>query len=254
MFGLFKKKKEKSPANNLRVSSPITVDMHSHLLPEIDDGSESLEQSLEMIRTFSSMGYQKLITTPHIMADFYKNTPEIIKEKVALVRESIDQQQIPINIQAAAEYYLDEGLMNKLRKETPLLTFGEKYLLFETSYISANPYMNEAIFMMKMQGYQPVLAHPERYIYLHHNFDEVVRIQEMGVFLQMNINSLLNYYAKGARVFAERLIDKKLISFIGSDCHKLQHLEMMQRASTQPYYNRILQMNLLNNTLHTGLS
>ena len=253
MFGFFRKKKEKLSENNLPVI-PVTIDMHSHLLPGIDDGSESLEQSIEMIKTFRDMGYRKVITTPHIMADFYKNTPEIIEEKLQLVREELEAQRIPVEIEAAAEYYLDEGLMDKLNKEIPLLTFGEKYLLFETSYISPIASIDKAIFTMKMQGYQPVLAHPERYIYLYHNFDEIIRIQEIGVLLQININSLSGYYSKAAKVFAEQLIDKKLVSFIGSDCHRPQHLEVMQQTSSQPYYRKVLQLNLLNNTLGTNMS
>ena len=113
---------------------PIPVDVHSHLLPGIDDGSQSMEESIEMIRVFSRMGYKKLITTPHILQDYYPNTPEIINSKLDETRREIRNQDIDISLDAAAEYYLDEFLMDKLRKKSPLLNFGDSHLLFEMPF------------------------------------------------------------------------------------------------------------------------
>jgi tyrosine-protein phosphatase YwqE len=163
--------------------------MHSHILPGIDDGAKNMEQSLSLIGELIDMGYRKLTATPHIMGDFYKNTPAIIHEKLIKVQQAVNQKGWNIELKAAAEYYLDEWFMEKLRREEPLLTFGNGYVLFETSYINPPVQLHEAIFLMKSQNYKPVLAHPERYIYFHENFNKIKELYEMGVLLQININS-----------------------------------------------------------------
>ena len=108
-----------------------SIDIHSHLLPGIDDGVQTLEESIEVISGFANMGYKKLITTPHIMGDFFKNTPTIINAKLAEVRNALKENEINIEIEAAAEYYLDEHFINLIDADAPLLTFADSYVLFE---------------------------------------------------------------------------------------------------------------------------
>jgi len=226
----------------------ITVDMHSHVLHSLDDGSESIEDSIELLKELQEMGYKKLIATPHIMGDFFKNSPTTIHPKLEELRKKITEHNIDITLDAAAEYYLDEWFMEKLRSSEKFLTFGDSYLLFELSYINPSPYLTEAIFLMKSQGYKPVLAHPERYVFWHGDITSIKEVYEKGVILQVNINSLTGYYNKGAQKTAELLIDLGIVQMFGSDCHGIRHIEAMKEARRKSYYKKALP-NLINNNL-----
>jgi protein-tyrosine phosphatase len=232
------------------LSLGIHTEFHSHLLPGIDDGVKSFEESIHIISSFKKMGVKRIITTPHIMMDYFKNTPEIIYSKLDALKAELQKKNIDIKIEAAAEYYLDEGFMEKLEKEEPLLTFGDKYILFETSYINPSSYFNSAVFAMKSQGYKPILAHPERYPYLYDKtLDKFKELYDTGIYFQINTNSLIGYYDKEAKKFAEKLIDNKMVDFIGSDCHGIRHLEALKKSIGMPYYKKALSLNLLNDQL-----
>lgn len=225
------------------------VDMHSHILPGIDDGSESLEQSVELVRTMQGLGYRKLIMTPHIMSDFFRNTPEIIREKLGLLRDAVKEAGIAMELDCAAEYYLDEGFLEKLQQGGELLTFGDNYLLFETSFLNEPLNLREAIFMMRSKGYKPVLAHPERYTYFYGKFDSLAALREQGVLFQPNLNSLTGYYSPGAKAYAERLIDEGLVDFLGSDTHGLKHTNSLQKVLQSKHLTKALALPLRNSKL-----
>ena len=232
----------------------LEADMHSHLLPGLDDGAETVEHSLELLRALRSLGYRKLVMTPHIMGDFYKNTPEGIRAALKLLREAAAAAGLhDVALECAAEYYLDEFLGRKLADGTEMLTFGgdKRYLLFETSYMNEPLNLFEIIFEMKAQGYQPVLAHPERYTYLYGRFAEIEKMRrDYGVLLQVNLNSLAGYYSPAAKKVAEQLIDGELVDFVGTDTHHLRHTDTLaQRTLAQPYMEKLLRLPLLNNTL-----
>ena len=246
MFSIFKKKTKQIDLSKLE---PISTDMHSHVLPGLDDGSPNVETSIELINGLIKLGYKKLICTPHIMSDFYKNTPETIKNAASKLKESLAEKQIPIEIEIAAEYYLDEFFLEKIEKQQPLLSFGDKYILFETSFMNPSAYTDRAVFMLQSLGYKPILAHPERYVYLYGKYDKLVEMYEKGVRLQININSLSGYYSKEAKKVAEKLIKDKMISFMGTDCHHARHIEMLQKAKENPSYAEALSLPLLNRTL-----
>ncbi len=176
MFGLFKKR-ETEPSGE--PDTRLKVDLHSHLLPGIDDGVQTVEESLEIIRVLQESGIQHIITTPHIMWDYYRNTPAIIHEGLEKMRDVLKQEQIPITLDAAAEYFIDDHFVNRIMHE-PMLTFGDKYLLVETSY-TAKPFgFEQTLFDLKMQGYRPVLAHPERYQFLFEDIDQMNTLFETG--------------------------------------------------------------------------
>jgi tyrosine-protein phosphatase YwqE len=252
MLSFLRRNKKNDGASAL--VEPPKVDMHSHILPGLDDGAETMEQCLELIRAFKSLGYQKLIATPHIMGDFYKNTPENVLAQLEAVRAAVKQAGIDIRIDAAAEYYLDEWFVEMLKEDQPLLSFGNgshgnRYLLFEVSYINPAPQLAEAVFLMRSAGYRPVLAHPERYLYLYNDFAKLVQLYENGVLFQLNINSLTGYYSKASQLLAEKLIEHKMVNFIGSDCHSIRHLDALAQARTQKNYLKALNLPLLNNSL-----
>lgn len=228
--------------------------MHSHLLPGLDDGAETIEHSLELLQALRALGYRKLVMTPHIMGDFYKNTPEGIRAALQLLREAAAGAGLgDVELECAAEYYLDEFLGHKLTDGTEMLTFGgdKRYLLFETSYMNEPLNLFDIIFELKAQGYTPVLAHPERYTYFYGRFAEIERLRrDYGVLLQVNLNSLAGYYSPAAKKVAEQLIDGGLVDFVGTDTHHLRHTDtLLRRTLPLPHLEKLLQLPLLNNTL-----
>lgn len=244
MLTAFKKLFRKNNTDSLLAE--LGVDMHSHILPGIDDGAETLEKSLEMVAVLGDLGYRKLIVTPHIMGDFYRNTPTGIREKLNLVKAAVKGKGWTIELDCAAEYYLDEWFLSKVKAEEPLLSFGNNYVLIETSYINEPFNFKEIIFSLKAAGYTPVLAHPERYTYLYNRIEDLQEIHDSGVLFQININSFAGYYSPAAKKIAEKLVDLKLVHFVGSDAHSLRHLDVLPKAAANPYFKKALALPLRN--------
>ena len=224
----------------------IRTDIHSHLLPGIDDGVGTFEESIELIRAFSDLGYQRLITTPHVMQDFYRNKASDILQLSEELKKRIKKEGIPISLGAAAEYYLDEGLMEMLDKDQQILTFGKNYLLFETSFINKPMYLEEFIFKCTSKGLIPVLAHPERYAFIHHDPSMLEQLKSRGVLLQVNANSITGYYSKDVKKLVRKMIDGNLVDFVGSDCHSLKHMNVLRQAVADPYFRKACDHSLLN--------
>lgn len=244
---LFSKKQELLDPVDLGI---LNSDVHSHLIPGIDDGSPSMEVTIELLKKFISLGYKKVITTPHVMSDYYLNTPEIINQGLENVRKSIEENQLEIKIEAAAEYNLEPSFEDLINDKN-ILTFGkDNFLLFELSFFSEPQNLNEVIWSMREAGYNPVLAHVERYAYWHNDYDKVEEMVNRGVKLQMNIGSLTGTYGPEVKLFAEKLVDDEVVEFVGSDCHHIQHLEMLDYAKKLPYFHKLIQQEqILNNSL-----
>lgn len=242
---IFKKKPNLPPVD----LSVLNTDLHSHFIPGIDDGSQSMKETLDLLQEMIGFGFKKVITTPHIMSDFYKNTPEIILGGLEKVRAAIKENNLDIEIEAAAEYYLDDFFEEKI-KEGKLLTFGKNYVLFELPFITEPPMLDSAIFEMQTNGYRPVLAHPERYSYWYNDFSKYQNMVDRGVLLQLNLNSLSGEYPPETKKMGERLIAENMITFLGSDCHNMNHVNMMHEAvKTQAIHDLIGSGKLLNQTL-----
>lgn len=225
------------------------MDMHSHLLPGLDDGVQTLEDSLAVINALRAFGYTKLITTPHIIADTYRNSAETILPKLAELNSFLASKDMNFKVEAAAEYYLDEAVMQKLARDEPLLTFGKKLLLFETNFLNEPFFLKEFIFSATTKGYRLILAHPERYIYLQDNYAKVQDLLDRGVLFQVNLISLTGYYSKPAQKLAEKLITNKHVNFLGSDCHNLQQTALLQKAFRSKYFTKAISLPLMNNQL-----
>jgi|TARA_B110001450_G_scaffold42282_1_gene38385 tyrosine-protein phosphatase YwqE len=225
-------------------------DIHSHLIPGIDDGSPDMETTIILLKKFIDLGYKKVITTPHIMSDYYKNTPEIILSGLDKVNEEIIKNNLDIEIEAAAEYNLEPEFEDLIEKDK-LLTFGtENYLLFELSFFDEPTRLNEIIWKMREKGLSPVLAHVERYGYWHKDYDKIEEMINRGVKLQVNIGSIIGAYGPEVKKVAEKLIEDKVINFVGSDCHHEQHLEMINHASRLPIFHSLIQQEqILNKSL-----
>lgn len=237
-----------SKKNTARFSLPFT-DIHSHLIPAIDDGAKDMEDALSLAKELYHLGFKKVITTPHIMADSYRNTPEIINSGLQKLRVELKNAGIPIEINAAAEYYLDE-YFEKLVDQKKLLTFGENYLLFEISFAMKPSSFEGIVFKMNSNGYQPILAHPERYMYLHERkLTEYKKIKDLGVLFQLNLSSLTLAYSAQVRSITHLLIDEKMIDFVGTDLHNLRQLGYIKEAIKEKYFQKLANCPLRNNNL-----
>lgn len=223
--------------------SAVGLDMHSHLIPGVDDGAKNLKDSLQLITGLKDLGFQQLITTPHTLLDIHPNTRDSLTEAHALLA---DKLPTGISLQLSSEYYLDELFQEQL-KDKSVMPFKGNRLLIEFSQISRPHELEEAIFDLGIKGYQIVLAHPERYLFFHTHFSYYNRIKEMGVELQVNALSLTDHYGKGIRSVAEKLIEKEMIDFIGTDIHHVKHLELLKLVPTTKHFTRLLASGLLKN-------
>lgn len=231
--------------------NPIQVELHSHLIPGVDDGVETLEQAAETIQLFANMGYKKIITTPHIMSDFYKNGAHNLLPLLAELKTFISEKGINIELEVAAEYMVDEGLEQKIVQDD-LLTFGgsKKYILLEMPFMSESPNLKKVLFELKIRGYQPIMAHPERYGYYHNQKDRYEEFFDQGILLQLNNLSLVGYYNPQVQKAAEYIIDKGYHSFLGSDAHNIKHATLMHnKVISSRLYKKACEKPLLNNTL-----
>jgi tyrosine-protein phosphatase YwqE len=243
IFNIFRKKEAPLPDY-----SGLGTDMHSHLIPGVDDGAKEIEDSIELIRNLHDLGFRKLYTTPHIMSDYFRNNPENIGEGLERVRKAISDEGIEMELHAAAEYYLDDGFTKKLENEK-LLTISGNYLLFEISYINCPDNVEEIIFRMQVQGYIPVLAHPERYPFWYGDFDKYKKLKDMGALFQVNTNSIGGYYGPDARRAAAYLVHNNMVDLLGTDCHHLRHIEGLHRTLSSPLLRKAMELNLLNSKL-----
>lgn len=227
--------------------SDLATDMHSHILPGLDDGAPDLETSLALARKFVDLGYQQLIATPHIMGDFYRNTPSTINRSLEQLQNELLARKISIEICAAAEYFLDEAFLEKLKKKE-VMTFGKDYLLFEISYINAPTNLLDTVLRIQDAGYQPVLAHPERYFFYHHCVEKYQQLKQAGCLLQLNMLSLTKYYGAGVKKIAEQLVANHCIDFLGSDVHHHRHMAALENSFLFTKLDDVLLKNQLKNS------
>ena len=226
-MGLFSRNKSSQIAD----FSLLKTDMHSHLIPGVDDGARDMETSLELIRGMQELGYTKIITTPHILWDMYQNTSEIILEKLELLRTAVKYAGIDVEINAAAEYFLDDHVEELLKEKKPLLTIHKNWVLSEFSLAYPSHSLKSILFEMQMQGYQPVIAHPERYIYLKDAKDFYDQLKDIGCLFQLNLPSIGGYYGKSVLELAQYLIKKEYYDLIGTDLHNDRYLESLKNPA-----------------------
>jgi len=227
--------------------SLLKTDIHSHLIPGIDDGSPNMSTTISIIKEMKSLGFSKLISSPHVMSDIYKNSSEIILQGLSDVRVELKKQNINMDIDAVAEYYIDYEFEKKIGKEK-FLTFGNNYLLVELSFLEAPRNFLDIIFKLQLEGYKVVLAHPERYNYFQlKDYSDLVN---RGVMFQINWLSLIGYYSKYVKNKTEILINNNMINFLGTDCHNLNHAELYKKCQLSSIWHNLHNNGqLLNNTL-----
>lgn len=204
------------------------VDIHSHLLPGIDDGSKSMDETIALLKKMHSFGIQNFIVTPHIMEGVWENSKDTILPKLTAVKkELIANNLTDISIRAAAEYMLDSNF-NSLLEQRQLLPLKGNKILIEMSYINPPVNLYEILFNIQIAGYQPILAHPERYLFFHKKYKDYSKLKEAGCLFQLNLLSLSNYYGKDTHKIALRLLNEGLIDFVGTDTHAKRHLNYLE--------------------------
>jgi protein-tyrosine phosphatase len=229
--------------------SLLVTDFHSHLIPGIDDGVNNMDDAIDLIKQFKQLGYKKLITTPHIQDEFYKNNPEIILKGLQEVKAAVAAANIEMELEAAAEYLIDDGFLEKFSNQK-LMTFGDNHLLIEFSYYSPHPDLKNILFNLQLEGYKLVLAHPERYTYWHNNFKSLQELKDREVLFQLNTVSLSGHYGKEAKAMAEKMIRHKMIDFIGSDMHNWHYMTSLLSACYKKSLKTLMDSGkLLNSTL-----
>lgn len=245
MFSIFKKT-SRQPTD----FSALVTDMHSHLVPGVDDGATDVENSLELINGLRDLGFQKFVTTPHILWDIFKNNSKTITPRYNELKAALAENKLDVPIKFAAEYFLDYHVDELIEDEERLLTIKDNWVLVEFSFVSAPLDLKEKLFNVQLAGYQPIIAHPERYLYFAKtkSYDE---LREAGYFFQVNLLSLAGYYGKGPQELGNMLVKNKYVDFLGTDLHHVRHLAALQSS---PHLNDIIKQlldsgMLLNSTI-----
>ncbi len=237
MFSIFKKKIPLTTSDYF----PFVTDMHSHILPGIDDGSPDLNTSVKLVEELIKLGVTQSIATPHIIGDMYRNNTATIHSALDLLKTELELKQIDFKIKAAAEYMLDAYFLDLLTSKVDLLTLKDNLVLTEFSYAEKPYKMDQLAFSIITEGYQPILAHPERYAYFHNDFKQYDYLNELGFLLQVNLLSLTGYYGKPVVKAAEYLFKNNLVSFAGTDLHHSRHMDALKDANNQQIFtNRFM--------------
>tara|TARA_B100000963_G_scaffold75518_1_gene63673 strand:+ start:4036 stop:4773 length:738 start_codon:yes stop_codon:yes gene_type:complete len=244
MFSFFKRNDKNIEPINF---DSLVCDMHSHLIPGIDDGSPDLETSVQIIKNLQSLGFKKFMTTPHIMQDFYRNTPDIILSGLKDLQNELKKQSIDVEISAAAEYYIDYDFESKVDSGDKFLTIGDNHLLIETSFISAPPNFGDIIFKLQLAGYKLILAHPERYGFM--TFEDLQSYKTRSLCLQLNLLSLLGYYGPPAKAMAEKLIENNMVDYVATDCHNLHQSSLYSKCFTNKHWHMLVNRETLKNQM-----
>ncbi|RTY92286.1 tyrosine-protein phosphatase [Flavobacterium sp. GT3R68] len=200
------------------------VDIHSHVLFGIDDGAQNSTESEFLLQAMIGLRFAKCITTPHTMKHVWENTREGIVSRLDDLRDALPDLTTKLNLAAASEYLIDNDLIVHFQSE-PLLTLKDNYVLVEMSYLNPPMQLHEILFQLQVEGYIPVLAHPERYTFYHNDFRQYEKLKKTGCLFQLNLLSTVGYYGKGVAETAQKLLQKGMIDFAGSDIHHKKHVE-----------------------------
>lgn len=204
----------------------MKIDIHSHILPGIDDGAKTLEEAVQLVTEMVDWGFERITCTPHITKKF-RNTPEIIKEKFDILNNALSDKGLDLEIRMSAEYRLNPETWPDILKSGSLMPIEERYVLMEFP-INDPSEMGDLVPMEEFRkvlssGLTPILPHPERYFYLSH--DTLLRYVDAGVKIQSNYGSLAGIYGEQAQTSVKKLLDEGIISFLASDMHNMHYIK-----------------------------
>lgn len=226
------------------------TDVHSHLVPGIDDGSTNVEKSVELAERMHSWGLDRLIVTPHVTQDTFENTPDTITPPFNALKKAIEDKGLDIDISHSAEYRLDEFFIKQLECGN-LRPMPNNYLLVECSYLQEPWDLDSILFNLMLKGYKPILAHPERYHYYHQHKERYERLHAGGTLFQVNLLSLAEHYGRDEKMIAEYLLEKNMIDFLGTDLHSRHHaaaIEEYLNSKSYRKHRRALEGRIMNDT------
>lgn len=224
----------------------LRTDIHSHLIPGIDDGARDLETSLSLLRELEGLGYRKVITTPHVKSEVFPNDVRKLDLLCRDLRRHASEAGIGLDIEVGAEHFIDDSFMQRI-EEGDLKIFGDNYLLVELPFYAAPFGLEEILFDLQINGYRLVLAHPERYLYWVDDFSRFTSLKDRGILFQMNIMSLSLYFGKPVLDLARRLIENNMVELLGSDTHHQKHIEAIKEALHSPLLDKLIQSgNIIN--------
>lgn len=227
----------------------MKVDFHSHILPGIDDGAKTVEDSIELLRELELQGIERVITTPHILGDLYPNNPQSIRKAKSELDQAMADAGINLELHAAAEYYIDEYFLKLLEKGEELMLFNGKGILVETNYVEKPDYLEQTVFDLKIDGYDVILAHPERYHYLIGQWGKIEKLFDTGVKFQVNLISFTGHYSPLIMKTADFLAKNKMIHYLGSDMHHMGHGQLITHFKRTERYQELMELGVGNNEL-----
>lgn len=231
-------------AKNLTNLSWLDADIHSHLLPGIDDGSPDLASSLTYLSRLQALGIHRFYVTPHVHTELYPNTPETIQHVLDQLRLAAPAG---LQLDAAAEYMVDEAFGKRFANGSQLLTLPGNRVLIEMSYIAESANIEHIIFELQVHGYKPILAHPERYTFYHTSTERYQQLRDLGCLFQMNLLSPAGYYNFEVKKAAQYLLKRGMVDFVGTDLHHHKHLMAIEKFVLSGDAHRIFKKNPIKN-------
>lgn len=244
LFNIFNRKKELQKL-------PFTTDIHNHIVPGVDDGSHSISESIELLEHMADWGITRVYASPHSTHDTFENTPQSIQDSALKLKAEIQSIGMPIDFDYHMEYRIDEYFMRHF-ESGDVITLPNKYILIENTF-SHEPWgLEQLLYRIKYAGYTPILAHPERYRYYskrnRHRYEE---LHNFGLYFQLNLLSLAGHYGKDERDTALYLLENGLVQFIGTDLHRMSHVESIEKYLSSKNYLKDLKYlsNLQNDTI-----
>ena len=225
------------------------TDIHNHILPGIDDGAKTPEDSLQLLSNFKEMGITNLICTPHTMSDFHPNTPATITAAQQSLQDFLTEKgHTEFKIRASSEYMMDSAFTDLLETKA-ILPLKDQFVLVEMSYLQPPVNLREILFKIGNAGFVPVLAHPERYAFYHSKYSMYTELKSICKF-QLNALSITGYYGPGIAKTALKLLDEEMFDYLGTDTHHMRHIENLKKAKFPGKYEQALDR-IINNTTAT---
>lgn len=226
----------------------LGCDMHNHVLPGIDDGAKTVEDSLQLVQGLKELGIHRCIATPHIISGVYDNSEATIKAATDELKQRLLLEKVVFDLEYSAEYMIDDGFLNKLNTGK-LCVLPNKHVLIEMSYLAESQMFMEVVFRLQTLGYKPILAHPERYNYFHNDFGNYKSIKEAGCLLQLNILAISGYYGTHVKAAAAKMIKEGMYDFVGTDMHHERHLNAIKKLVLKYDVKGLLKHNPIKNAI-----
>ena len=196
------------------------IDVHSHLIPTVDDGATTIEDTAKMLKEAEKAGFTDIILTSHYMPEYYEVEAQIVNTWTHELKSILDKENISINLYTGNEVYITEDIDKLITSNSICTLAGSRYLLMELPMSSNVKYLNNILFTLKSMQIVPVIAHPERYEYVQENPDMIRELIEQGCLIQCNYASTIGFYGSKAKKTLKLLLKKDLVHLLGSDCHK----------------------------------